>query len=146
MKLNLRSIAVATVAATLVAIASLSSTLHAQTNLINLRVNVPFSFNYGETHFASGTYALKMDDRGRLTIHNDKQLATELVQPAYDPALANSSVVIFRKYRNEYFLDQVSMAGSHDRAAVSESKEEKRAAQELAAEGAAATEVTLALR
>jgi len=50
MKTTIRSIAIAS----LVAIASLSQTVIAQTGRPATTVNIPFAFDYGTQHFAAG--------------------------------------------------------------------------------------------
>jgi hypothetical protein len=140
MKLNIRTIALAT----LVPIASLSQTLHAQT-AIAARVDVPFSFDYGTKHFGHGVYTLSMDGQHFVTIRNNASFATAMAQTSYDPTPAKTSVVVFRKYGDRYFLEGVSIAGAATHIDVLQSREEKRAARELASRGENATQVALAL-
>jgi hypothetical protein len=138
---NIRTIALAA----LVTIASLSQTLHAQTLQQGVRVNVPFSFDYGTKHFAHGVYVLGMNSQSVLIIRNNATVATAMAQTSFDPTPTRTSVVVFRKYGDRYFLDEVRMAGTATNISVLQSREEKHAARELAMRGENATQVALAL-
>jgi hypothetical protein len=137
---NIRTIALAT----LVAIASLSQTLHAQTVPHSARVNVPFSFDYGTQHFAHGVYTLTMDGTNVLTIRSGAESAMAISQIAWMPMRINSSEVVFRKYGDRYFLDEVLIANLGADITVNESKAEKSAARELAHRGSQPTTLALA--
>lgn len=132
----------------LAALAVLASmtTLHAQ-NTIRAQVNVPFSFDYGTTHFGHGTYVLSMNGPNSLVVRNQAtgQQAMILAQMAFDPAPSSNSLVTFKKYGDRYFLEEVSIANSETRVTVYEGKAERHAARELAQRGVGATEVALAL-
>jgi hypothetical protein len=140
MTYKIRTIALAA----LVAIASLSQTLHAQTT-IAARVDVPFSFDYGTKHFAHGVYNLSMDGQHFLVIRNNASAASVMTQISYDPTPMKTSVVVFKKYGDRYFLQEVQIAGAATHIDVLESQAEKRAARELASRGENVTQVALAL-
>jgi hypothetical protein len=140
MKSNLRTI----VLASLVAIASLSQTLHAQTSFA-ARVDVPFSFDYGTKHFAHGVYTLSMDGQHTLTLRSNASVATAMVQMSYDPTPTKNSVVVFKKYGDRYFPDEVSIAGVETEIDVFQTREERRAARQLRASGEKPVQVALAL-
>jgi hypothetical protein len=141
MKTNIRAVSLAILAA----VASLSPALHAQPNLLYAKVNVPFSFDYGSKHFSHGIYTLTMKDQNTLTIRSDASTAMAMVQTDYTPVREKTSQVIFRKYGDRYFLEEVLVSGSATHVAVLESGAEKRAARELASWGGSASEVALAL-
>jgi hypothetical protein len=139
---NLRTIALAA----LVAVASLSQALHAQSDPIHSQVTVPFSFDYGKAHFGQGTYIISMDNQSVLSIRTVEGRTTmAMAQLSFDPRPAKSGVVTFRKYGDRYFLEEVSVAGSEAHVSVYESQAEKHAARELAMRGQEATQVALAL-
>ncbi|MGB6608514.1 MAG: hypothetical protein WA891_09755 [Acidobacteriaceae bacterium] len=140
MKSNFRTIALAT----LVVIASLSSTLHAQTLTTGVRVNVPFSFDYGSKHFGQGVYTLNRDGEHFLVLRGNSSVATAMIQAAWDRTPAKNSVVVFKKYGDRYFLDEISIAGAATHIDVLQSGDEKRATRELASRGENATQVALA--
>lgn len=138
---QIRNIAVAA----LVAIASLAPALHAQ-NTIHAQVVVPFSFDYGTTHFGRGTYVLSMTGNA-LVVRNRTTSQTAMVMAQLDdsPTAANSSLVIFKKYGDRWFLENVQIAGNGASVSVYESKAERQAARELASRGEDATQIALAL-
>jgi hypothetical protein len=61
------------------------------------------------------------------------------------PVLAHSSQVVFKKYGDRWFLEQVEIANSEQSVSVYESKAERKAALELASRGEDATQIALAL-
>ena len=137
---NIRTIALAA----LVAVASLSATLHAQTLPTAVRVNVPFSFDYGSKHFGRGVYNLTMDGEHILIVRSSTSVAAAMVQSSWDRTPARNSVIVFKKYGDRYFLDEVSIAGADTHINVLQSRDEKRATRELASRGENATQVALA--
>lgn len=141
MKSNLRTIVIAAIAA----VASVSPSLHAQAGWSAARVNVPFSFDYGKTHCGRGTYLLNVSSQNLLTIRGNGTVATVTMQAWYAPANSKPGViqVMFRKYGDRYFLDEVQ--GQQGKVTLFESNEEKHAARELAARGAQPETVALAL-
>jgi hypothetical protein len=141
MKSNIRTIALAT----LVAIASLSQTLHAQTLAVPVRVDVPFSFDYGSQHFGHGVYVLRTNTEHVLIVRSNRNSGMAMVQNSYDPTPAKTSVVVFKKYGDRYFLQEVRMAGAANHIDVIQSQAERRATRELASRGTEATQVALAL-
>jgi hypothetical protein len=142
MKSNIRTIALAT----LVAIASLSQTLHAQTLAVPVRVDVPFSFDYGSQHFGHGVYVLSTNTQHVLTVRSNGSSGMAMIQSAWDRTPAKTSVVIFKKFGDRYFLQEVRIANAATHIDVLESQAEKRAVRELASRGETrTTEVALAL-
>jgi hypothetical protein len=137
---NIRTIALAT----LVAIASLSQTLHAQTAPNSARVNVPFSFDYGTKHFAHGVYTLTREGMNVLRISSGTENAMAVIQTGWMPTRIKSSEVVFRKYGDRYFLDEVLIADLGADITVNESKAEKSAARELAQRGSQPATLALA--
>jgi hypothetical protein len=146
MKSGIRTSSIRTIAlATLVSIASLSQTLHAQITSPAARVDVPFSFDYGTTHFSSGVYILTMNGQNLLTVRHYDRAATAMVRADWSMTPARTSVVIFKKYGDRYFLEQVREAGAVTHIDVLQSQAEKRATRELASRGTEATQIALAL-
>lgn len=142
MKSNLRSFALAAAAA----LASLTPALHAQ-NPIQARVNVPFAFDYGTTHFGQGTYIITMNGDSVLLVRNrdTNQAAMVLARLETSPVAARNSLATFKKYGDRWFLEHIETAGSGTSVSVCESKAERQAAHELALRGEEATQVALAL-
>jgi hypothetical protein len=142
MKTNIRSFALAVV----LAAASLTPALHAQ-NELRAQVDVPFSFDYGTTHFGRGTYILSMDGGTAMIIRNraTSQSAMAIAKVNYSPIMATASQVVFRKYGDRWFLETLTRAGSENSVTVQETKAERKAVLELASRGEEGTQVALAL-
>jgi hypothetical protein len=142
MKTNIRTIALAT----LVAIASMSTTMHAQTASLQARVNVPFSFDCGSAHLSAGVYTLTVENGRVLILRSSKGYAEmAMVEMAYSPIASKTSDATFRKYGDRYFLEEIRTNGSVTQALVNESGSEKRAARDYRIRGEAGSQVALAL-
>jgi hypothetical protein len=141
MKTNFRTIALAA----LVAIASMSPALQAQTTDTYAQINVPFAFDYGTAHFAPGTYRIDMRSTKILAVHNGSRTGMAMVQTEYNHFPVKTGQVFFEKYGDRYFLQEVWTAGSDTHLSVYQSKREKQAAKELASQGTAPNRIALAL-
>jgi hypothetical protein len=132
--------------AALAAIASLTPAVHAQ-NLIHAQANVPFSFDYGTTHFGRGTYIITMNNENSMVVRNREtnQSAIVLAQLDESPIVSGNSLVTFRKYGDRWFLANVEIGASGTTVSVYESKAERQAGRDLASRGREATQVALAL-
>jgi hypothetical protein len=141
MKTSIRTIAIAAIAS----IASLCPALHAQTSWPSARINVPFSFDYGTQHFAHGAYTLTVPTSNVLRIRGAGGTGSAMMQSSYSPRTVDPAVVkvVFRKYGDRYFLEQVLSAGNQ--IDVYESKAERQAARQLAMHGEQGETVALAL-
>lgn len=138
---NIRTLALAT----LVAVASLSHTLHAQSIAQPLAIHVPFSFDYGSRHFAAGTCVLNRNSLNTLIVRCNGTAAVAMIKTEYDPTPAKSSFVLFKKYGDRYFLQEIHIANATGHLDVYESDTEKRATREYASRGSQPTELAVAL-
>jgi hypothetical protein len=139
MKSAIRTIALAA----FVSLAFVAPALRAQDRPI-ARVNVPFSFDYGTTHFARGVYTFLMTSPDILLIRNDADAAIHAVHTAREPVQANgTSRVVFNQYGEHYFLEEVMILGSGIHITVPESKAEKNATRELVLRGTQATQAAV---
>jgi hypothetical protein len=141
MKMTIRTIALAS----LVAIASLSQTVIAQTGRPVTRVDIPFAFDYGTQHFAAGIYILSMEDESVLSLHGGNRTAWAMIQTGYDPTQRKSGYVVFRKYGDRYFLAEYVPTTGAIHMSVFESGAERRAARDFAASHVNPSKVQLAL-
>jgi hypothetical protein len=142
MKNSIRTIALAA----LVAIASMSTTMHAQSASPLAKVNVPFSFDCGAAHLSAGVYTLSVEDGRILMLRDSRGYAVlAVVQMSYNPAASKTSEATFKKYGDRYFLEQIRTSGSLTEAQVNESTSEKRAAREYRTRGEAGSQIALAL-
>ena len=134
-----------TICATLLAAASLSAALHAQTTAV-YRVEVPFEFNCGKSHLGPGTYTVTADEpHHTLMIQNETQSLLVLAQVSYDPGRVGGSKAVFKKYGDRFFFEELKMGGSATDMYLSVSAAERRAARELARQGKQPTELALAV-
>lgn len=140
MKTTIRTIALAS----LVAIASLSQTVIAQTGQPSTRVDVPFAFDYGTQHFAPGVYTVSMRDKNILTLSSGNRSARTMIQAGYDPTQHKAGYVVFRKYGDRYFLTEYAPSRGSIHASVFESAAERRAARDFAANHGTPSRVQLA--
>ncbi len=141
MKTTIRSIAIASI----VAIASLSQTVIAQTLEHSMKVQVPFAFNYGKQHFTAGVYTLSMQNQNILTLRSDSRSGWAMIETGYDPTQHKSGYVTFRKYGDQYFLTEYVPTSGFLHSSVFESGAERRAARDFAANHLTPSRVQLAL-
>jgi hypothetical protein len=140
MQSTLRTIALAT----LVAIASLAQTLHAQ-SMEASRIDVPFAFDYGTQHFPAGVYTVKMLSPSQLALVSGTGTTFAMIQADCALSVAPAGYVMFRKYGDRYFLDEYRPANSGVTATVYESKTERIVARHYEASKADSGLVRLAL-
>jgi hypothetical protein len=141
MKLNFGITAIIT----FVAITAFSQILLAQTGRPFTKVDVPFAFDYGNQHFAAGTYTVSMRDQNILTVNGISRTSWAMIQAGYDPTAHNQGCVTFRKYGNRYFLTEFSPANASIHASVFESSGERRAARDFRASHLVPSKVQIAL-
>ena len=137
MKSIIQTIALAAV----VGIASVPA-VHAQTGWHRASVTVPFSFDCGKTHLAHGQYVLSVDGNV-LTIRGTASATTVLALSSYNPTATEALRVVFKKYGDRYFLEEVR--GAMNELTVNETSDEKRAAREFATRGMRPETLALAL-
>ncbi len=141
MKTNMRTI----VLAATVVFASLSQTLHAQSTTPAARGNVPFAFEFGSQHLSPGVYTVDMSNSIILSLRDSHGATMAMTRKDGDRRPAEKSHLVFVKYRDQFYLDQVWIKGNAGYIAVYHTKAEKRAARELSLNGAAPTQIELAL-
>jgi hypothetical protein len=130
--------------AAVLAAAPLSSALHGQDLGTIGKINVPFAFETGSGHhFAPGVYTVRMEGLNTLLIRGDSDSAftTSSLEDNAHPAKTGKAT--FRKYGNQYFLSEITVAGRSRELHCAKSKAENRA--QVAAEKTPATNVELAL-
>ena len=107
------------------AVAPLSAASHAQDLEGPVVVNVPFAFENGSQHFAAGLYSIGMEDRSTLVIRGQSDSGFATTWFAEDNRPSKTTKVVFRRYGDEYFLDQVWVEGETSHTYVIPSKAEK---------------------
>lgn len=109
------------------AISPFSMSLRAQSQNHEFRVNVPFAFESGSTHFAAGTYRIRY---GGLTpliqLDGDTFSASQMTMRDSARKVSGTNKLVFRWYGSHYLLKQVWMAGSNLFLSVPKSKQEEK--------------------
>ena len=130
--------------AAVLAVAPLSPALHGQDVGMVAKVNVPFAFETASGHhFAPGVYSVRMESLHTLLIRGDSDSALTMTSLEDNGQTAKIGKATFRKYGNQYFLSEITVAGKSRRITFAKSKAENRA--QVAAEKTPATNVELAL-
>jgi hypothetical protein len=130
--------------AAVLAVAPLSPALHGQDIGMVAKVNVPFAFETASGHhFAPGVYSVRMESLHTLLIRGDSDSALTMSSLEDNSQTAKVGKATFRKYGNQYFLNEITVAGKSRRIAFATSKAERRA--QVAAEKTPPTNVELAL-
>lgn len=146
MKSNFRIIGIGLISAGLLATGPLAATLHAQINSPYAQVVVPFSFDYGTTHFGAGTYTIDTTRSNVLILRGrSHQVAMVFARPEYARQSVKASHVVFEKYGDRFFLTEVWTASRSTYLTVYESEAEKHAAREMASRGTSPARVEEAL-
>lgn len=130
--------------AVLLAAGSGASALHAQSQL-NLKMKVPFAFQYGEQRLAPGTYRMNMMDSYVLQLQSGPHSARAMVSCWIESRSVRTGHALFRKHGDRYFLEEIWVASSGAHLRIHQSVREKRAGQELASEGEGPDQVQLSL-
>jgi hypothetical protein len=130
--------------AAVIAIAPLSPALHGQDVGAVAKINVPFAFETASGHhFAPGVYSLRMDSAHTLLIRSASDSALTMTNVEDNGRTAKTGYASFHKYGNQYFLSEITVAGSSRKIHFAKSKAEDRA--QIAAEKTPPTNVELAL-
>jgi len=116
---------------------ALAVTTAASAQTINLRVNVPFSFIVNRATLPAGEYSVQsLDDYGKiLAIRDLDTKATSLVvsNPCRSLKSASQTKLIFHRYGDRYFLNQIWVEGNNAGHELSTSAREKEVAMDFTA-------------
>lgn len=132
------------VLAVLFAIVSLAPALQALTGT-EAKVNVPFAFNCGSRHFAPGAYTLDFLNMNLLQLRNGRKAALVVIAPEFGLRETKAGYAVFRKYGDQYFLEEIWLSGSTVHISLNEKKWERNAAKELASQQSQPSRIELAL-
>src|ERR1700722_17137793 len=103
-------------------------------------VNVPFEFEYGSQHFTAGLDTIRMGYPTMLIIQGESGFGFSWTWFDKDDRPSKTTKVVFRRYDNQYFLDQVWVAGETSHTYCLPSKEENL---KIAADRTASTSVAV---
>jgi hypothetical protein len=121
--------------------ASLSPASHAQDLEGRVVVNVPFAFENGSQHFSPGLYTISVDYRNIATIRGESKSGFATTWFDEDSQPSQTTKVVFHRYGEQYFLDEIWVAGESTHTYFPPSKAEKL---EVAANRIAPTSVVVA--
>jgi hypothetical protein len=133
----------ASLVATILAVASLSSTSHAQVGGVQVRVEVPFAFVCGSHHFAAGIYAIRMENQHVTLTQGSSGSGRALTELVSDLQPAKKGKAVFQRYGDQYFLQEVWSPGMTSHIHYVRSKAQKQ--PELASIGTGSADLELAL-
>lgn len=127
--------------ALVLAVASLPPASHAQDLEEAVIVNVPFAFADGAQHFTAGLYTIRLEDQNLLLIQGESGSGFSMAWFGEDSHPSKTTSVVFRRSGDQYFLDEVWVAGKSAHTYISPSKVEKL---QIAGNKKAATTVAVA--
>jgi hypothetical protein len=96
--------------AAILAVAPFSVASHAEDLEGAVFVNVPFAFENGSQHFTPGLYTIRMDYQNIMTIRGKAGSGIAIAWFDEDGNPSNTTKVVFRRYGEKYFIDQVWIA------------------------------------
>jgi hypothetical protein len=121
--------------------APLSPTSHAQDLESKVIVNVPFAFQNGSQHLSAGLYTISTSYQNIASIRGASRSGFALTGLDEDSQPSKTTRVVFRKYGDQYFLNEIWVKGDTTHTYFLQSKRES---VELSANRTAPTNITLA--
>jgi hypothetical protein len=103
----------------------LSPASHAQDLEGTVIVNVPFAFQNGTQHLSAGLYTISMDYEHVAIIRGVSGSGVAIAQFDEDRQPSKTTKVVFHKYGDRYFLNEVWVAGDTGHTYLLPSKQEK---------------------
>ena len=105
---------------------------------IPIRAKIPFDFSVGDKKLAAGEYTFSRlsgiaDNRTMLVRSEDSSIRmfqSTLVAQVLTPK--NESILVFHKYGDQYFLEQIWTSGEQEGTQLSESRSERTIRRQLA--------------
>jgi hypothetical protein len=113
--------------AAVLAAATLSPAIHAQSTGVRAEARIPFAFEVGSAHFEAGSYSISNLAETILSVRGGSHAAMAIARRESSLNLAKSSKAVFRKYGDNYFLAEVWSQGEVDHVIVVKSKAEESA-------------------
>lgn len=122
----------------LLTIANLSSA-NAQTQpRVQLTVNIPFAFSFGDKNMPAGEYTVRCtnpssDAKVLQLLSSDRHVSVMVRTNSVIGKMHDDAKLVFNRYGEQYFLAQVWLASDTDGMQALKSRTEKQMARELAA-------------
>jgi hypothetical protein len=129
--------------AAVLAVAPLSPALHAQYVGVLAKVNVPFAFEASGTKFSPGVYTINIENPNTLLILGGSEAALVMTRVEDNGQPEKTGKAIFKRYGNQYFLSEITVAGKSRHLHFANSKRQNR--MQIAANKTAPTNVEVAL-
>jgi hypothetical protein len=92
----------------LLAVASLSTAARALSTSSALRAEIPFNFTVGYEQLPSGSYIIKCNSTGEITVESIDHQRRVVVTSITKPESTRGDKLVFRKYGDRHFLGKVS--------------------------------------
>ena len=103
-----------------------------------IRAKIPFDFNVGDKKLPAGDYSfsrLSGASDNRVISITSADASAHVFQSTFEASVLtakNKSILVFHKYGDQYFLQQIWTGGEQEGAQVPESRGERTARQQLA--------------
>src|SRR5271165_2537218 len=114
----------ASIFAAVVTLAPLSPLSHGQDNGMVAQVNVPFGFQTESQYFAPGVYRIRMANEHTLEIQGASDSHLAMVRTEDDAQAVKTGKAVFHRYGNQYFLNEITVAGTSRHVHLTLSKRE----------------------
>jgi len=103
-----------------------------------IRAKIPFDFNVGDKKLPAGDYSfsrLSGASDNRVISISSADASTHLFQSTFEASVLtakNKSILVFHKYGDQYFLEQIWTGGEQEGTQLPESRGERTARRQLA--------------
>jgi hypothetical protein len=103
-----------------------------------VRVKIPFDFNVGDQKLPAGEYTfgrLSASSDGRVMSVRGVDASAHVFQPIFQASVLtpkDESTLVFHKYGDQYFLEQIWTGGEQEGAQVPEARSERTIQRQLA--------------
>jgi hypothetical protein len=115
------------VASSLAAAGNLSAQNH------QMKANIPFAFTVGSRTLPAGSYTISSPSSNLMVVRNDQNRMAAASTVHGSDKQSPSSVLVFHRYGNQYFLEEILDPSNAMNVSVPRSKGEKSARREEAA-------------
>jgi hypothetical protein len=88
-------------------------------------VNIPFAFQDGTKHFSAGLYRIGVSSEGLAVIRGNSDGGYATTWFDRDPEPSKTSKVVFRKFGDKYFIDEIFIQGQDKHTYFRPSKHEE---------------------
>ena len=103
-----------------------------------IRAKIPFDFNIGQKKLPAGEYTFSplsgLSDNKIMSVKN-ADASTNVLQSTFEAVAItpkNHSILVFHKYADQYFLEQIWVSGELEGTQLPESRSERTARRQLA--------------